>query len=432
MPIHNVVHTIQGMRTISLRQAFIITLLAGVVAAGAASQREPEAQRDTRSPQDTERHADTPDPPPDREALQHLQELPVEEAIAALNALPPGEALEYAIPLVQHALEGGDRQRAEQLLEGAEQIARSAGKTAMLAEIRSAQAFMAQAANDVAGAMEIMTEVVERTEGAALTDEHIMALIFLGSLQHRYGMLGRALETTERVLHLEEHIQDQRTLARMLSEAAMLNYKLGNLDDVERYLEEALPIFQEQNDENGMGTVYRIYGNYHIAHGRVDAALDYYQRARQLYIRTNNVHDYANISFNTGLIFLQAGNPAGALPHLQNAVENFVAAQSLSGAGMAGTELGRALFQLQRYGEAEQVMAQARRHLESTQSFLRLAQAHAMYGAILFTMGERDPALEAYSNALRLYRRLGMSRDEQRIIETMLRIREGTQGRIEL
>ncbi len=369
---------------------------------------------------------------PDGEMLRRLLAQPAEQAIATLDSLPPEQSLEYAFLLVQSALEEGNQPRAQQVMNAAEHIARNTGDAAILAEVRSTQAFLAQARNDIAEAMEIMAEVVQLTETAGLTDELINALIFLGGLQHRYGMLGGALATTQRVLAREGEIQNQRTIARMHSEAAMLNYKLGNHDDVVPYLDRALPIFQELNDENGIGTVYRIYGNYHIAFDRVETALDYYHRARELYVSTGNVHDYANISFNIGLIFLQANNPAVALPHLQNAVENFVAARSTSGAGMAGTELGRALFQLNRYSEAEQVMAQARRHLESSQSFRRLAQAHAMYGAIRFTMGDRDPALEAYSNALRLYRHLGMSRDEQRIVETMIRIREGTQGRIEL
>ncbi|TVR66742.1 MAG: tetratricopeptide repeat protein [Spirochaetaceae bacterium] len=277
-----------------------------------------------------------------------------------------------------------------------------------------------------------MNEVVELTEEAGLTDELIRALVFLGNLQHRYGTLAQALETTQRVLSYEPEIEDPRTLAQVLNDAAMLNFKLGHLDEVPPYLERALPIFREVDDENGIGTVFRIYGNYHNALGEVEKALDYYRRARVHYVNTNNVHDYANISFNMGLVFLQAGSPAVALPHLQNAVENFTAAGSISGAGMAGTELGRALFQLRRYAEAERVMAQARRHLESSQSFLRLAQAHAMYGAILFTQGDSDTALAAYGDALRLYRRLGMSTYEQRTLETMMRIRQGTQGDIEL
>lgn len=369
---------------------------------------------------------------PDEATLRRLRTLPAEPAIAELDMMSAADALEYALALFEHALQRGDPAAAEQFVEAAARIARSSGDVTALTEILSTRAFLKQALGDLAGAMDIMKEVVQITEAEELTGELVMALGFLGNLQHRYGVLGEALVTTQRLLTYESEIESPRMLAQTLNEAAMLNFKLGHLDEVPPYLERALPIFRELDDENGIGTVLRIYGNYHNARDEVETALDYYRRARVHYVNTNNVHDYANISFNMGLVFLRLGTPAVALPHLQNAVENFTAAGSVSGAGMAGTELGRALFQLRRYADAERVMSQARRHLESSQSFLRLAQAHAMYGAILFTQGDSEAALTAYGEALRLYRRLGMTADEQRTLETMIRIRQGTQGEIEL
>ena len=369
---------------------------------------------------------------PDTDTLRRLRTMPAEPAIAELDSFPAEEALDYALALFEYALQRGDRSAAEQFLEAAERTARRAGNVPVLAEVLSTHAFLTQARGNLSGAMDTMGEVVELTDDAELTEELIRALMFLGNLQHRYGVLGEALLTMQRVLSYEPEIENPRTLANVLSETAMLKYKLGHLEELIPYLERALPIYREIDDENGIGTVYRIYGNYHNALGQVETALDYYQRARVHYVNTNNVHDYANTSYNIGLIFLQAGTPAGALPHLQNAVENFTAAGSISGAGMAGTELGRALFQLRRYADAERVMTQARRNLESSQSFFRLAQAHEIYGAILFSRGDSESALAAYGDALRLYRRLGMSTEQQRTLETMIRIREGTQGEIEL
>jgi tetratricopeptide (TPR) repeat protein len=369
---------------------------------------------------------------PDETTLRHLRALPAEPAIAELDSFSTDEALDYALALFEYALQRGDPSAAEQFVEAAIGIARRADDAQTLSEVLSTRAFLEQTRGDVAGAIDTMTEVAQLTEAAGLTGELIMALRFLGNLQHRYGVLAQALATTQRLLAYESEMDNPLLLAHILNEAAMLNYKLGHLDEVPPYLERALPVFQELNDEDGIGTVYRIYGNYHNSLGQPETALDYYQRARVHYVNTNNVHDYANISYNIGLILLQAGTPAGALPHLKNAVENFTTARSVSGAGMAGSELARALFQLRRYEDAERVMAQARRHLESSQSFFRLAQAHVMYGGILFTRGDKDAALAAYGEALRLYRRLGMSADEQRTLETMIRIRRGTQGEIEL
>ncbi|TVQ99855.1 MAG: hypothetical protein EA403_12345 [Spirochaetaceae bacterium] len=369
---------------------------------------------------------------PDVATLNRLRALPVEGAITELRSLPVDDALDYALALFESAFQRGDRHGAERFLEVSEEIARASGRIMELGEVLSTRAALAQATGDVAGAISAIGEVVKLTEAAGLTEEHIMSLMFLGNLQHRYGVLAEAAETMGRVLARESDIENRLLFAHALSETAMLNYKLGRLDDVVPFLERALPIFREFNDENGIGTVFRIYGNYHNSLGQVETAIDYYERARAHYINTNNVHDYANISFNIGLVFLQAGMPAEALPNLENAIENFANAGSLSGAGMAGTELGRALYQLRRFAEAERVVQQARRHLESSQSFLRLAQAHAMYGAIRFSQGDKDGALSAYGEALRLYRRLGMAADERRTLETMIRIREGTQGEIEL
>ena len=206
----------------------------------------------------------------------------------------------------------------------------------------------------------------------------------------------------------------------------MLRYKTGRLESLTDLLDEALAIYQVHDQENGIGTVYRIYGNYHNALRDPRTAIEFYERAREYYVRTNNVHDYANISFNIGIVYVSLGAADSAVGYFENAIENFAAAGSFAGAGMAGTELARALYNLNRLSEAEVIVEQAKRHLERSQSYRRLAQAHTIHAAIRYAQGSQDDAIEAYQAALSIYRELGLADDARQVLELINRVRDGS------
>ncbi len=257
-----------------------------------------------------------------------------------------------------------------------------------------------------------------------LAVEELNARRLLASVQHGYGMLEAGRRSIDRALELEEYFDDDIHLASTLAEAAMINYKLGRLEPVPGLLDRARTIYESEGHEDGMGTVLRTYGNYYIGLGELERALEKYEAASEYYERTNNLHDYANTAFNIGLTYMNLGQPVAAVGYLENAITNFLGAGSRSGAGMAGTELARVLFLLGRSAEATRIIEVSIDNLRETQSFRRLAGAYYVHGGILGSRARREEALDAYRNALRLYRDLGLQREQAHLQELIQQLEE--------
>ncbi len=358
--------------------------------------------------------------------LRDLSTLEPEAATERLQSFSPDEGVAYGVALFQLWLRDGKGEAAELILERTRAIAADAGMHQQEAELTATRAMLLQRRGHVREAMELVRRSIAAYEEAGVVRARLTMMMFLGNLQHRYGALSAALQTMEELLQYRREMDDELFYADTLTEAAMLRYKTGRLDGLTDALEEALTIYREHEQDNGIGTVYRIYGNYYNAQRNPRVALEYYERARERYVRTNNVHDYANISFNIGIVYVSLGAAEDAVGYFENAIENFAAAGSFAGAGMAGTELGRALFNLNRFDEARMIVNQAKRHLEGSQSFRRLAQAHTIYAAIRYAQGNREEAIDAYREALAIYRELGLEEDARQVLELINRVRDGS------
>ncbi len=358
--------------------------------------------------------------------LQDLSRMAPGQAADRLQSLDPEEAVAYGTALFQLWMRDGQTAAAEAILESTVRIATAAAMHFKEAELLSTQAFLAQRRGQIRDAISLASRAIEGYRRSEAIDAQLTMLMFLGNLQHRLGALSAALETMQELIERREQIDDVLFYADALTEAGMLRYKIGRLDQLPTLLDEALEIYREHQQQNGIGTIYRIYGNYHNALRDPLTALDYYERAREHYVQTNNVHDYANISFNIGIVHVGLGAAEDAVGYFENAIENFAAAGSFSGAGMAGTELARALLTLNRLPEAQVIVEQAKRHLEGSQSYRRLAQAHTISAAIRYAGGREEDALEAYRRALSIYRELGLTDDAQRVLELINRVRDGS------
>ncbi|GEM_PF-3133251 len=262
-------------------------------------------------------------------------------------------------------------------------------------------------------AMGMMKQAGDAFAAAGAVEQELLARFTLSNFQHGYGMLQAALSSVNQVLEREKHITDDMLLADILAEAAMLRYKLGRMEEIPELLDRAEEIYADSGDADGLGRVYRTYGNYHIGLESPQTAIEYYERAAEQYEKSGNPHGYANTSFNLGLTYVNLRRPGIAVEYLENAIENFAGIGSRAGAGMAGTELGRVLLQLGRLDEAEQMVSQAIDHLRASQSMRRLAQAYVVHGVVHEAREDLGEAERAYQDAINLYEDLGIEHEAE-------------------
>ncbi|TVR93492.1 MAG: hypothetical protein EA428_01945 [Spirochaetaceae bacterium] len=354
--------------------------------------------------------------------LNELREAGPEGASRVLQRETDERAFVHGVAFVQELLQAQDGPRAVPLLEYLGVRADAAAPHADGAALIELLALARYQQGRAREAIRLLGNAGENYRTLGLPVEELNSRRLLASVQHGYGMLEAGQRSIDRALELEDYFDDELHLASALAEAAMINYKLGQLDPVPGLLDRARGIYEAQGHDNGMGTVLRTYGNYYIGLGELDRALEKYEAASEYYERTNNLHDYANTSFNIGLTYMNLGRPMAAVSYLENAITNFLSAGSRSGAGMAGTELARVFLLLGRVGEATRIIEVSINNLRDSQSNRRLAGAYSVQGGILGSQGRREEALDAYRNALRLYRDLGLQREQAQLEQVIQQV----------
>ena len=344
-----------------------------------------------------------------RELSQHS----LDAALARLDEEPATTAVEAAGELGMRYF------RLQRLSDGiaafeyAVERGREEPSTEAYADAVQTLAVIRYQSGEVREAMRLMGHAADAFEAAGFPQQELLARFTLSNFQHGYGMLQAALDSVDRVLEREHELEDELLRADILAEAAMVRYKLGRMDRIPELLDRAERIYLDAGHADGLGRVYRTYGNYHIGRESLETAIGYYERAAEQYEISGNPHGYANTSFNLGLTYVNLRRPATAVEYFENAIENFAAVGSRGGAGMAGTELGRVLLQLGRVEEAERIVSQAIDHLRAAQSMRRLAQAYVVYGVVHEARERLTEAERAYQNAINLYEDLGIEHEAE-------------------
>ncbi|MFP4510235.1 MAG: tetratricopeptide repeat protein [Spirochaetaceae bacterium] len=352
-----------------------------------------------------------------------LSDMPFSSAVDALSEVPASERVRAASELSRLALDDRNFDRAFAWAQfaaeeaAAERLHAQTGHTWLtLALIQDARGEL----RDAIRSASVSARAFARS-GDPLSE--LEALSIRARLEHRLGALVDGVETASGIIErFGEQPLDERFRADVLSNAAMMNFKLGRLSEVPGLLEAATPLYTALDDSDGLGTVYRIWGNYYGALDEPQEAILYYERAGSRYRETGNIFDAANVYFNTALMLMQVDEYESAVSAFEEAMNGFTRAGSDSGVGMAATELTVALWELERYDEAETMIQSAIALLQASQSLRRLARAYTILGTIYDALGSSDQAVEQLGNARNLYDELGLLDEALNVQREMDRI----------
>lgn len=351
----------------------------------------------------------------DEALVDELLDLGYEDAGARIEGLELEMQVRYALILAQMNLSRGRGGIAHSWAERAESKAGELDDSALLADVLYVRSGISEARGNVRAAVAQTRRAAELYAEARRPSDELTALSVLANTQHRVGLLSDGIETAREIIPRIEEMERPVDRGNVLTNAAMMHYKLGDFEPLPALLDDAEAIFESENELDGLGTVYRIRGNYYGAIGDSERALEFYGQAAELYERTGNTHDFANISFNTGLAELDSGRYEGAIGFFEDAVDGFLEAGSYSGAGMASTELAVALWISGDLRAAESSLSLAIGLLEASQSLRRLARAYSVRASIQGALDDSEGARESLNEARNLYDELGLRREADRI-----------------
>ncbi|HKE47742.1 MAG TPA: winged helix-turn-helix domain-containing protein [Rhodanobacteraceae bacterium] len=227
---------------------------------------------------------------------------------------------------------------------------------------------------------------------------------------------------------------------RALNTLGAAYFREGKLDEAERAYAESIRLNEHANRPDVLANAYIGSGGVASQRLRLDDAAADYGRARTLMELNNDAFGVAAVDLNLGIIALQRGQPAAALPQLRGAAgrfeklagedalaatlvaivdadlalldtkdalatsDRFAALQSRSGNGRERWELvlarARALAGAGRLGEADALLARLVDASDPKQDAVVRAQANALGAEIALARGDCARAAELAAAAL--------------------------------
>lgn len=362
----------------------------------------------------------------DEETVERLATMDPGAAQDELSSRSVDERVGYSIALAYDGLEAGSLARAEQWLEwGGGQVPED-DFPGLHAEILTERAVVSELGGNMRASVSFARRAARLFAQSGRSEDELSTLARLAGIQHRLGQLSDGIETADAVIDRLDELDDPLRQADVLSNAAMMRYKLGWFEEVPGLLDRAYERYEAEGNLDGMGTVYRFRGNYHGSRNDAELARSYYRKAAEKYEQTGNLHDLANVRFNSGLSVMQEGRYDDAVSYLEDAVDGFLEAGSVSGAGMASTELAVALWSAGRWQAADSALAIGIRMLDSSQSLRRLARAYSIRATFQGAFGNTDGALDSLNEARNLYDELGLRAEAAAIQDQIDELDEDT------
>ena len=271
-----------------------------------------------------------------------------------------------------------------------------------------------------------------------------LALAYAG-VRYRQGRFGELVDWAEAAIVSAETANDRAALAHAYYLLDLAMFSLGR-DDVVRYRELALPIYEELHDDVGLCNVWNNLGIVDFHAGRWAKALDAYDTARQAAERAGDVVGVATAEGNIGEMLCDQGRIDEAIPLFRRVLRVFRSAGYPAGIGVTtanlgwvqvlagdvdeGMELlGRAVTMFDELGASAFVFSTRVRRVEALLVQGRCAEALDLGDSLLGGLdGDAEVKAKAQLQRLRAWALLAVGRvdDAQQAIEdAVARVGEG-------
>lgn len=209
-----------------------------------------------------------------------------------------------------------------------------------------------------------------------------------------------AREDVERALELAEGLSDRRAVAHHYFQASLIAERTGHWVLARTYAERAKTLYEEVSDQENIGRLLNNLGAFNFLLGRPEAAVGYLKDAFRVALETGSDPDAAQAVSSLAQIHLRIGEPETAEQQARQALELLGdRVDFLDEIGNTQLVLGRALLDLGRLDEAEQVLGLAERSFEQLSSASHRAGAWIAQGDLAARRGDEHRAAQLYRRA---------------------------------
>ena len=177
-----------------------------------------------------------------------------------------------------------------------------------------------------------MQQLLAMPNSDAFPQEHLLALEAAGGLAYWQADMDAAQGFYDDALELTRRVGDKRAIANAIyNDAFPMLVRRTQLDRARALLREALPLFQELNDEVGVGRTYWGLGNADYFEKSFEPARQQLEAAETIFRRLDVRFDLAWSVHTLGLVALKTDRIDAARASFTEALTMFAQAQDVSG-----------------------------------------------------------------------------------------------------
>jgi tetratricopeptide (TPR) repeat protein len=256
--------------------------------------------------------------------------------------------------------------------------------------------------SSIATAVGLLNEALTLAEGSQLPCDRLRADIlgWRSRCYRRQRDLEAAREDVERALELAQALDDPGKTADVYFQASLVSERMGHWVQARNYAERAKAHYEHLNDERSVGRLLNNLGGLNFQLGKPEQAIEYLKDAYRVLLDKGSEAEAANVVSSLAHVHLMTGEALTAEEEARHALslmedrENFLY-------HVAPTQLvlGRALMEQGRLDEAEEYLRASDSSAEQLESLSHRAAAWMARGDLAAKRGEDRVAAKLYRQA---------------------------------
>lgn len=236
-------------------------------------------------------------------------------------------------------------------------------------------------------------------ESMHLTYQKLWVWNNLSLVLSQFGDWGQAKATLEKAVDFQKKERLPRDLGLLIN-LGVVSLTLGQLNEAESYLEEALEVAQKEKDEETEANIWANLGVLAQRKGNYQLALQSYQKALAQFERLNLELKVADVLNNIGNINLLLGELPLAQESFGLALEIYQKRENLSGIALVQANLANVALEQGEVPKAQTLFSQARDNAQKIENSALLFYSLLGLGKTYLQLGEEAIAISYWENSV--------------------------------
>src|ERR671935_553932 len=256
--------------------------------------------------------------------------------------------------------------------------------------------------SSIATSVNLLNESLTLAEASELPCDRLRADIlgWRSRCYRRQRDFEAAREDVERALELAQALDDPRKTADVYFQASLVSERMGHWIQARNYAERAKAHYEHLNDERSVGRLLNNLGGLNFQLGKPEQAIEYLKDAYRVLLDKGSEAEAANVVSSLAHVHLmtgEAGTAEAEARHALSLMEN--RADFLYHVAPTQLVLGRALMEQGRLDEAEELLRASDASAEQLESLSHRAAAWMARGDLAAKRGEDRVAAKLYRQA---------------------------------